>query len=645
MADVKDWGLEALEKLKSTEPPVFLAPSSISEVARVASQYLFVRLKPHNLKSPFEELLVDGFDAEQIWQQIDVQSLPLLSSLRHEVKRFVKNPREVRRLGNLALGDAQENGVDELDMDGVDSDDEDNDEDELEASESEEEEEEAEEDDEEEEEEEEKEGIEDKFFKIKDLEDFLEEGEALEYGFDSKNNKAMSKGNKQNLSDDGEGEDDDDDDEDGEFGAFAGEENEESYKLGKARYEDFFGGKKETKRTMRDVMEDEETGDVNQGNEKLSTHEKELLKLQSKIDQMEKANLDPKHWTMQGEVTATKRPKNSALEVDLDFEHNARPPPVITEEVTASLEDMIKSRIIKSRFDDVQRAPSLPTKSKREAKELDDSKSKKGLAEVYEEEYVQKSNPLFAPATFSDELKKEASMLFKKLCLKLDALSHFHFTPKPVIEEMSIQTNVPAIAMEEHGFGRNMDWSVVDSENADDNAAVTLELKDGPYSRSMWDFAFHALYKVVVGADCLSTELKITNTDNKPFSFNTALHTYFRASVTGASVRGLKGCKTLNKDPDPKNPIEGQEDRDAVNFPGFVDCVYLDAPNELHFDNGLGDKIIIKNTNWSDAVLWNPHVQMEACYRDFVCVENAKLGDVKLEPGQSWTATQLLSIG
>ena len=215
MADVKDWGLEALEKLKSTEPPVFLAPSSISEVARVASQYLFVRLKPHNLKSPFEELLVDGFDAEQIWQQIDVQSLPLLSSLRHEVKRFVKNPREVRRLGNLALGDAQENGVDELDMDGVDSDDEDNDEDELEASESEEEEEEAEEDDEEEEEEEEKEGIEDKFFKIKDLEDFLEEGEAQEYGTtDFKNKKGLSKGKNQNLSDDDDYDEEDDEDED-----------------------------------------------------------------------------------------------------------------------------------------------------------------------------------------------------------------------------------------------------------------------------------------------------------------------------------------------------------------------------------------------------------------------------------------------
>ncbi|KAK8657050.1 hypothetical protein V6N13_035313 [Hibiscus sabdariffa] len=40
-------------------------------------------------------------------------------------------------------------------------------------------------------------------------------------------------------------------------------------------------------------------------------------------------------------------------------------------------------------------------------------------------------------------------MLFKKLCLKLDAFSHFHFTHKPVVEDMSIQTNVPALAMEE----------------------------------------------------------------------------------------------------------------------------------------------------------------------------------------------------
>lgn len=49
-------------------------------------------------------------------------------------------------------------------------------------------------------------------------------------------------------------------------------------------------------------------------------------------------------------MTAAKRPKNSALEVDLDFEHNARPAPVITEEVTASLEELIRNRILEVKF-------------------------------------------------------------------------------------------------------------------------------------------------------------------------------------------------------------------------------------------------------------------------------------------------------
>lgn len=39
-----------------------------------------------------------------------------------------------------------------------------------------------------------------------------------------------------------------------------------------------------------------------------------------------------------------------------------------------------------------------------------------------------------------------------------------------------------------------------------------------------------------------------------------------QASVTGASVKGLKGCKTLNKDPDPKNPVEGKEERWVIHF-------------------------------------------------------------------------------
>ena len=41
---------------------------------------------------------------------------------------------------------------------------------------------------------------------------------------------------------------------------------------------------------------------------------------------------------------------------------------------------------------------------------------------------------------------------------------------------------------------------------------------------------------------------------------------YTQASVSGASVKGLKGCKTLNKHPDPNNPIEGSEERSVTYF-------------------------------------------------------------------------------
>ncbi|KAI5683382.1 hypothetical protein M9H77_04610 [Catharanthus roseus] len=461
-------GIEALQKLKSSDPPLYLSPSTeLSDAARVASEYLYLSLKPYTPKSPFSQLLVNGFDAEQIWQQIDLQTQPLITSLRRQVRNFEKNPEEVKNLFNIV--ESKSNGNDanheeenlelQRETEGFRKEVEDFEDEEIEEFD--------EEDAEDEEEGEDRrgEGFEDKFLKINELEEFLEEDEAREYGLKrKKKGKSGGVGGIMDEDDeeDEEGEDEDEEDEDLELediGLEDGEDDKDGEGLGNVRYEDFFGGKKkniqkrkaESLHESDDLERDNETSDdgENQKKQKLSTHEKELQNMRSTIEQMEKANLEPKTWTMQGEVTATKRPKNSALEVDLDFEHNARPAPVITEEVTASLEELIQKRILEGRFDDVQKPPTLPSRVPREVKEVDENKSKKGLAEVYEEEYVQKTGLVSTALSLADQQKKEASMLFKELCSKLDALSHFHFTPKPVIEDMSIQANVPALAMEE----------------------------------------------------------------------------------------------------------------------------------------------------------------------------------------------------
>ncbi len=48
-----------------------------------------------------------------------------------------------------------------------------------------------------------------------------------------------------------------------------------------------------------------------------------------------------------------------------------------------------------------------------------------------------------------EKVRAEARGLVKLLFAKLDALSHFHFAPKPVIEDLSVRADVPALAMEE----------------------------------------------------------------------------------------------------------------------------------------------------------------------------------------------------
>lgn len=471
-------GVQALDTIKNSHPPQWLAPPpELANNAKTASKYLFSQIVPKAPKCPISSLLTDDFDAEQIWQQIDLQAQPLIASLKKRVKNLDKTsetlsllvndhePKPTRGDQGREVDDADEDSGDE-DMDAevertVSSEFEESDEQEPEK-------EEVSEDEDENEEDGEKGVLEDRFFKINDLEKFLNEAEVQ--GLEPPKESAEDDDD-ESLDVENDDEDDEDDDEDEEtgkdFGKGGGFDKSTKYSM----YEDFFGGRKKPQ-SKKHFASDNEPEEMNSGDDdiemnsgddeihdsdqdaeqptgKSSTHERQKEKIRKKIEQLEKENLETKSWIMQGEVTAARRPKNSALEVELDFVHNTRPAPVITEEVTSSLEDIIKRRIAEEQFDDVQPKPTLPSSAPKEQIKLDENKSEKGLAELYEAEYMQRTGLASAPVSSSDALKNEAALLFKRLCLKLDALSHFQFTPKPVIEDMSIQANVPALAMEE----------------------------------------------------------------------------------------------------------------------------------------------------------------------------------------------------
>src|ERR1700761_1246950 len=83
---------------------------------------------------------------------------------------------------------------------------------------------------------------------------------------------------------------------------------------------------------------------ISGGNE--SSHEARLASIAEQISLLEEENVGPRDWTLMGEATSRKRPHNSLLEQDLDFEHVQRPVSTVTVEQINSVEDLIKKRIL-----------------------------------------------------------------------------------------------------------------------------------------------------------------------------------------------------------------------------------------------------------------------------------------------------------
>jgi len=139
-----------------------------------------------------------------------------------------------------------------------------------------------------------------------------------------------------------------------------------------------------------------------------SNFEQRQERLNKRIEQIHDEALGEKPWQLLGEITSQTRPQNSLLEEVLQFDRTQRPgkyfqclpfafyliffsaAPVITEQTTVKLEDIIKQRVKDKAWDNVERKVK-PVEEITEYKKrltLDQSKSKLSLAEIYEQVFT-----------------------------------------------------------------------------------------------------------------------------------------------------------------------------------------------------------------------------------------------------------------
>jgi len=422
-------------------------------------------------KNSLKELLINGFDNEQIWQELELQNNPCLKSFKSNFKNLslVDNPfveevtfsekksktsriskrkksNEVIDNKDLSMGEELLDDLEDNDMNPT------------------------------------KDKsykqtvLDDNFFRLREMEEYLDTQDKLE---------ELRRDNNETVEDDSE-EDEKEEDIDL-FNENMSDDEEKAVE--NIKYKDFFDPpnnneskkKKSNKASMEmtesveELLEDdleslveeeegieeeqskqqsdqemsEQENEENVDKKALSNFEKKQSELKNKIKRLEDANIAVKPWQLLGETNATKRPVNSLLEEHVTFDHTSVGAPVITEETTESLEDIIKQRIKDEAWDDVERKvkPVTQPYEYKKAPELNQEKSKLSLAEVYEKEYLKEQETEKVEKENVEHIKIQN--LMDKLFVKLDALSNFQFTPKPPNPELKIISNVASLQMEE----------------------------------------------------------------------------------------------------------------------------------------------------------------------------------------------------
>lgn len=438
-------------------------------------------------KAALPKLIVEDFDEEQIWQQIELQNSECWDQLVWEVANCMSTKTNLE----FPVKTSEDNPKDNNDVDSEESMSE-GEESDL-----------GNQDDENENIKEKPKKkkpllpkskakpsiVDDNFFKLQDMEKFLlseEKNEGKAKGSDSEDDAIDmfediddedgsdgEEGGKEAMYSDffnQEGEENDDsqingdkmDDEDDD-----GEEMDDIEEGDESEQETQITSRKDDKKKVRFALEassdddDDESVDSDVPNnniqklpgEKQSEFELRQQRLKQQIEKLEQKTLSEAPWQLKGEVDATRRPQNSLLEEVVDFDLTSRPPPIITEQTTVTLEELIRRRIKDKAWDDVvkKEKPVDDQLSFRKTEVLDHAKSKLSLAQVYEAEYLKQKQAQSGEVQEEKEPESHTEIrdAMSKLFAKLDALCHYHYTPKAPQAEVKIVSNTPAISMEE----------------------------------------------------------------------------------------------------------------------------------------------------------------------------------------------------
>ncbi|KAI3932628.1 hypothetical protein MKW98_012599 [Papaver atlanticum] len=178
--------------------------------------------------------------------------------------------------------------------------------------------------------------------------------------------------------------------------------------------------------------------------------------------------------------------------------------------------------------------------------------------------------------------------------------------------------------LEQHGFARNKIWSIESDPPPfptvnSNKAFVDLILKPTEDDIKTWPHSYEFRLRITLGPGgdlMLTSRIRNTNTDGKPFTFTFAYHTYF--SVSDISEVRVEGLETIDYLDNLQNRERFTEQGDAITFEGEVDKVYVSTPTKIAIlDHEKKRTFVLRKDGLPDAVVWNPWDKKAKAMADF----------------------------
>jgi galactose mutarotase-like enzyme len=189
--------------------------------------------------------------------------------------------------------------------------------------------------------------------------------------------------------------------------------------------------------------------------------------------------------------------------------------------------------------------------------------------------------------------------------------------------------------MKQHGFARNLPWTVIDQDRADGWITLALDATDA--TRQQYPFDFHLEYTWRLADDRLRLEQRFENRGEQSMPFSCGLHPYFAAANKSAVQLEVPATQVSPNPAGPVCPFSGSIDWNAE----AVDLCFVDMQiaRASACDPGSGRRILVEASDaYRYFVFWTLRDKPFYCLEPWTArghAFNERRDLLDVEPGAS----------